>query len=190
MPRDICNVAGWGNTRARGFSLPSKLQEVNLKVLEADRCTRYPHFIPNSMLCVGDPREVGKSSFQLAQEARLSDQVQLIPLPRYQDKVKLGSMCSVAGWGQTLAMNKNEVTTPKTKRECVAFGDCNDLPEPQNLEQLLHLQQLCQVHVLDSELDKPALITTLAVYPERAKIEKLPPSFTVYTVKARLLHKA
>ncbi|XP_044842563.1 mast cell protease 1A-like isoform X1 [Mauremys mutica] len=64
MPRDICNVAGWGNTRARGFSLPSTLQEVNLKVLEADRCTRYPQFVPTSMLCVGDPREVEKSSFQ------------------------------------------------------------------------------------------------------------------------------
>nr|XP_008175759.1 mast cell protease 1A-like [Chrysemys picta bellii] len=38
---------------------------------------------------------------QLAQEARLSDQVQLIPLPRYEEKVKPGSMCSVAGWGQT-----------------------------------------------------------------------------------------
>ncbi|XP_039353188.1 granzyme B-like isoform X1 [Mauremys reevesii] len=65
MPRDICNVAGWGNTRARGFSLPSTLQEVNLKVLEADRCTRYPQFVPTSMLCVGDPREVEKSSFQV-----------------------------------------------------------------------------------------------------------------------------
>uniref|UniRef100_A0A8C3HEF5 Peptidase S1 domain-containing protein n=1 Tax=Chrysemys picta bellii TaxID=8478 RepID=A0A8C3HEF5_CHRPI len=64
MPRDICNVAGWGNTRARGFSLPSTLQEVNLKVLKADRCTRYPRFVPNSMICVGDPREVEKSSFQ------------------------------------------------------------------------------------------------------------------------------
>uniref|UniRef100_A0A8C3F5P9 Peptidase S1 domain-containing protein n=1 Tax=Chrysemys picta bellii TaxID=8478 RepID=A0A8C3F5P9_CHRPI len=31
----------------------------------------------------------------------LGDQVQLIPLPRYEEKVKPGSMCSVAGWGQT-----------------------------------------------------------------------------------------
>ncbi|XP_065270206.1 mast cell protease 1A-like [Emys orbicularis] len=38
---------------------------------------------------------------QLAQEARLSDQVQLIPLPRYGDTVIPGSVCSVAGWGQT-----------------------------------------------------------------------------------------
>uniref|UniRef100_A0A8C3SFF1 Peptidase S1 domain-containing protein n=1 Tax=Chelydra serpentina TaxID=8475 RepID=A0A8C3SFF1_CHESE len=38
---------------------------------------------------------------QLAQEARLSDQVQLIPLPRYGDKVKPRSVCSVAGWGLT-----------------------------------------------------------------------------------------
>ncbi|KAG6921440.1 mast cell protease 1A-like [Chelydra serpentina] len=64
MPRDVCNVAGWGNTRARGVSLPSTLREVDLKVLEADRCSRYPHFVPNSMLCVGDPKEVEKSSFQ------------------------------------------------------------------------------------------------------------------------------
>ncbi|XP_038225743.1 mast cell protease 1A-like [Dermochelys coriacea] len=64
MPSDICNVAGWGNTRARGFSLPSTLQEVNLKVMEADRCTRYSHFNPNSMLCVGDPKELNKSSFK------------------------------------------------------------------------------------------------------------------------------
>uniref|UniRef100_A0A8C3RW13 Peptidase S1 domain-containing protein n=1 Tax=Chelydra serpentina TaxID=8475 RepID=A0A8C3RW13_CHESE len=64
MPRDVCNVAGWGNTRARGVSLPSTLREVDLKVLEADRCLRYPHFVPNSMLCVGDPKEVEKSSFQ------------------------------------------------------------------------------------------------------------------------------
>uniref|UniRef100_A0A452HHC9 Peptidase S1 domain-containing protein n=1 Tax=Gopherus agassizii TaxID=38772 RepID=A0A452HHC9_9SAUR len=60
MLRDICYVVGWGNTRARGFSLPSTLQEV----LKADRCTHYPQFIPTSMLCVGDPREVEKSSFQ------------------------------------------------------------------------------------------------------------------------------
>ncbi|XP_048675555.1 granzyme B isoform X1 [Caretta caretta] len=65
MPRDICNVAGWGNTRARGFSLPSTLQEVNLMVLEANRCMRYSHFIPNSMLCVGDPKEFNKSSFKV-----------------------------------------------------------------------------------------------------------------------------
>ncbi|XP_067414585.1 mast cell protease 1A-like [Emydura macquarii macquarii] len=63
-PGYTCNVAGWGNTRARGFSLPSKLQEVNLKVLEAEGCRRYLHFIPAAMLCVGDPREYRKSSFQ------------------------------------------------------------------------------------------------------------------------------
>uniref|UniRef100_A0A8C3RX55 Peptidase S1 domain-containing protein n=1 Tax=Chelydra serpentina TaxID=8475 RepID=A0A8C3RX55_CHESE len=38
---------------------------------------------------------------QLARQARLSDQVQLIPLPCYGDKVKPGSVCSVAGWGLT-----------------------------------------------------------------------------------------
>ncbi|XP_075768390.1 mast cell protease 1A-like [Pelodiscus sinensis] len=64
MPEDVCNVAGWGNTRARGFELPSKLQEVNLKVVEAERCWRYLNFIPTTMLCVGDPREVKKSTFR------------------------------------------------------------------------------------------------------------------------------
>uniref|UniRef100_A0A452HHE4 Peptidase S1 domain-containing protein n=1 Tax=Gopherus agassizii TaxID=38772 RepID=A0A452HHE4_9SAUR len=66
MLRDICYVVGWGNTRARGFSLPSTtLQEVNLKVLKADRCTHYPQFIPTSMLCVGDPRELQHLMFIL-----------------------------------------------------------------------------------------------------------------------------
>ncbi|XP_065421229.1 mast cell protease 3-like [Chrysemys picta bellii] len=36
---------------------------------------------------------------QLAHQARLSDQVQLIPLPCYGNKVIPGSVCSVAGWG-------------------------------------------------------------------------------------------
>uniref|UniRef100_A0A674J4W0 Mast cell protease 1A-like n=1 Tax=Terrapene triunguis TaxID=2587831 RepID=A0A674J4W0_9SAUR len=36
---------------------------------------------------------------QLAHQARLSDQVQLTPLPCYGNKVIPGSVCSVAGWG-------------------------------------------------------------------------------------------
>uniref|UniRef100_A0A8C3HE77 Peptidase S1 domain-containing protein n=1 Tax=Chrysemys picta bellii TaxID=8478 RepID=A0A8C3HE77_CHRPI len=39
------------------------------------------------------------SPWQLAHQARLSDQVQLIPLPCYGNKVVPGSVCSVAGWG-------------------------------------------------------------------------------------------
>uniref|UniRef100_K7GF52 Peptidase S1 domain-containing protein n=1 Tax=Pelodiscus sinensis TaxID=13735 RepID=K7GF52_PELSI len=68
MPGDVCNVAGWGNTRARGFVLPSKLQEVDLKVVEAERCWRwrYHWFDSTTMLCVGDPREVEKSTFRKA----------------------------------------------------------------------------------------------------------------------------
>ncbi|XP_075768387.1 granzyme B-like [Pelodiscus sinensis] len=66
MPGDVCNVAGWGNTRARGFVLPSKLQEVDLKVVEAERCWCwcYHWFDSTTMLCVGDPWEVEKSTFR------------------------------------------------------------------------------------------------------------------------------
>ncbi|XP_074838346.1 granzyme B-like [Carettochelys insculpta] len=64
LPGDVCNVAGWGSTRPRGSSLPDTLQEVDLKVLGADQCQRYHHFVPSSMLCVGDPWEVEKSSYQ------------------------------------------------------------------------------------------------------------------------------
>uniref|UniRef100_A0A8C8VJQ5 Peptidase S1 domain-containing protein n=1 Tax=Pelusios castaneus TaxID=367368 RepID=A0A8C8VJQ5_9SAUR len=63
MPGDVCNVAGWGKTQVKGLFLPSKLQQVDLEVQEADMCTHYKDFVPASMLCVGNAKSE-KSSFQ------------------------------------------------------------------------------------------------------------------------------
>ncbi|CAM4551204.1 unnamed protein product [Lepidochelys kempii] len=43
---------------------------------------------------------------QLEHKAKLNEQVRLIPLPLAHQGVQPGTVCSVAGWGQTSAQNK------------------------------------------------------------------------------------
>ncbi|KAB0336326.1 hypothetical protein FD754_025695, partial [Muntiacus muntjak] len=71
LPRDrdtvnpgmLCSVAGWGRL-GLDMSHPQKLQEVELEVQRAKKCTsRYKHYRTTTQICAGDAREK-KSSFR------------------------------------------------------------------------------------------------------------------------------
>uniref|UniRef100_K7GDX3 Mast cell protease 1A-like n=1 Tax=Pelodiscus sinensis TaxID=13735 RepID=K7GDX3_PELSI len=65
-PGTNCSVAGWGITERGQKSGASKLQEVDVEVLEDDECLGhrtwpYCHYDPSTMMCVGRG-ELGKDS--------------------------------------------------------------------------------------------------------------------------------
>ncbi|KAG6922060.1 mast cell proteinase-3, partial [Chelydra serpentina] len=67
-PGTKCSVAGSGRTSTECKSTPTRLQEVNLKVLKDDVCLKNPDltyrdYNASSMMCVGDPKE-GKDSWK------------------------------------------------------------------------------------------------------------------------------
>ncbi|XP_061250871.1 mast cell protease 1A isoform X2 [Bos javanicus] len=71
LPRDwdtvnpgmLCSVAGWGRLDV-DMSRTKKLQEVELEVQRAEKCTsRYKYYSTTTQICVGDPRK-RKSSFK------------------------------------------------------------------------------------------------------------------------------
>ncbi|XP_065762132.1 mast cell protease 1A-like [Muntiacus reevesi] len=71
LPRDrdtvnpgmLCSVAGWGRL-GLDMSHPQKLQEVELEVQRAKKCTsRYKYYRTTTQICAGDAREK-KSSFR------------------------------------------------------------------------------------------------------------------------------
>ncbi|KAM9711406.1 mast cell protease 1A-like [Dama dama] len=71
LPRDrdtvnpgmLCSVAGWGRL-GLDMSHPSKLQEVELEVQRAKKCTsRYKNYRTTTQICAGDARKK-KSSFR------------------------------------------------------------------------------------------------------------------------------
>ncbi|XP_043346141.1 mast cell protease 1A-like isoform X1 [Cervus canadensis] len=71
LPRDwdtvkpgmLCSVAGWGCLDVN-MSLPTKLQEVELEVQSAEKCTsRYENYSTTTQICAGDARKK-KSSFR------------------------------------------------------------------------------------------------------------------------------
>ena len=73
LPRDwdtvnpgiLCSVAGWGRLDV-DMSCTNKLQEVELEVQRAEKCTsRYKHYSTTTQICVGDPRK-RKSSFKVS----------------------------------------------------------------------------------------------------------------------------
>uniref|UniRef100_A0A8C2QXR1 Peptidase S1 domain-containing protein n=1 Tax=Capra hircus TaxID=9925 RepID=A0A8C2QXR1_CAPHI len=73
LPRDwdkvksgmLCSVAGWGRLGVN-MSCPKKLQEVELEVQRAEKCTsRYRYYNTTTQICAGDSRE-SKSSFKMS----------------------------------------------------------------------------------------------------------------------------
>ena len=73
LPRDcdtfntgmLCSVAGWGRLGVN-MSCPKKLQEVELEVQRAEKCTsRYRYYNTTTQICAGDSRE-SKSSFKVS----------------------------------------------------------------------------------------------------------------------------
>ncbi|XP_055411708.1 duodenase-1-like [Bubalus kerabau] len=71
LPRDwdtvnpgmLCSVAGWGRLDVH-MSCTNKLQEVELEVQTAEKCTsHYKNYNDTTQICVGDPRK-RKSSFK------------------------------------------------------------------------------------------------------------------------------
>ena len=72
LPRDwemvnpgmLCSVAGWGHL-GMNMSCPRKLQEVELEVQRAEKCTsRYKYYKTTTQMCAGDVRK-RKSSFKV-----------------------------------------------------------------------------------------------------------------------------
>ena len=64
-PGMLCSVAGWGLLRVNG-STANKLQEVELEVQRAEKCTsRYRYYNTTTQICAGDSRE-SKSSFKMS----------------------------------------------------------------------------------------------------------------------------
>ncbi|KAM9711405.1 mast cell protease 3-like isoform 2-T2 [Dama dama] len=72
LPRDwdtvnpgmLCSVAGWGRLDV-DMSHPNKLQEVQLEVQRAEKCTsRYKYYRTTTQICAGDPGK-RKSSFKV-----------------------------------------------------------------------------------------------------------------------------
>ena len=72
LPRDwemvnpgmLCSVAGWGHL-GMNMSCPRKLQEVELEVQRAEKCTsRYKYYKTTTQMCAGDVRK-RKSSFEV-----------------------------------------------------------------------------------------------------------------------------
>ena len=72
LPRDwetvnpgmLCSVAGWGHL-GMNMSCPRKLQEVELEVQRAEKCTsHYKYYKTTTQMCAGDVRK-RKSSFKV-----------------------------------------------------------------------------------------------------------------------------
>lgn len=64
-PGMLCSVAGWGRLDV-DMSRTKKLQEVELEVQRAEKCTsRYKYYSTTTQICVGDPRK-RKSSFKVS----------------------------------------------------------------------------------------------------------------------------
>ncbi|KHD87510.1 MAG: trypsin [Bdellovibrio sp. ArHS] len=60
----VATVAGWGATRENSYSLPSRLQKVDVPLVAHDLCSKnYKNTITSRMLCAGYPRG-GKDSCQ------------------------------------------------------------------------------------------------------------------------------
>ena len=69
LPRDwemvnpgmLCSVAGWG-CLGLDMSHPNKLQEVELEVQRAEKCTsRYKYYKTTTQMCAGDVRKIGRA---------------------------------------------------------------------------------------------------------------------------------
>ena len=64
IPGMLCSVAGWGHL-GMNMSRPRKLQEVELEVQRAEKCTsRYKYYRTTTQMCAGDARK-RKSSFKV-----------------------------------------------------------------------------------------------------------------------------